>query len=371
MSNKKITAIKAPPSPPVQVPTIQKSKGGFINGKKFMVGAAFAALSFFASSKGIAREMQYGLQDIKMRAFIPPPPNPANKRKMMAQDVKTILQSQLPGAIGNKLVCYLADTYYSTVDKADMERFLDADRTRAMTYVKEKRDCIAQFEKILLWKDGKPYTKEIEDVRPGEFALSYNFETQHYEPKEVLDVWPANPKDAYRVQLLDGKGFVCSGGHKLPIWDDKEYKWRKKRVKEIAEILRTNFNGFILAKKTLLYHQEETKYNSTGIIGKVEKIPLDGIKFYDITIADNHNFILANTGIITFNCDDYSFRLMGQVSNPGWSDIAFFIVWGGTHAYNCFIDNTPQAYIIEPQLDKILTSKEITQLYIPSRLVIG
>lgn len=57
------------------------------------------------------------------------------------------------------------------------------------------------------------------------------------------------------------------------------------------------------------------------------------------------------------DCDDFSFRLMGQISVPGWSDLAFGIVFalvpGGGHAVNCFVSNEKEVYLIEPQNDEI------------------
>jgi len=57
------------------------------------------------------------------------------------------------------------------------------------------------------------------------------------------------------------------------------------------------------------------------------------------------------------DCDDFSFRLMGQVSIPGWSDLAFGIVFalipGGGHAINCFVTNYNRVYMMEPQNDEI------------------
>jgi len=58
-----------------------------------------------------------------------------------------------------------------------------------------------------------------------------------------------------------------------------------------------------------------------------------------------------------FDCDDFSFCLMGQLSNPDWGCLAFGIVWtkvpGGAHAVNCFISNSGTVYLVEPQSDKI------------------
>lgn len=56
------------------------------------------------------------------------------------------------------------------------------------------------------------------------------------------------------------------------------------------------------------------------------------------------------------DCDDFSFRLMGQFSYPGWSDIAFGIAVSQVHAYNCVIaerDGKMEVYLIEPQTDEV------------------
>ncbi len=62
------------------------------------------------------------------------------------------------------------------------------------------------------------------------------------------------------------------------------------------------------------------------------------------------------------DCDDFSFRLMGQVSYPGWSDIAFGIAISQTHAYNCIVAEDAgqnKVFLVEPQSDRIfLAPKE-------------
>lgn len=63
-----------------------------------------------------------------------------------------------------------------------------------------------------------------------------------------------------------------------------------------------------------------------------------------------------------FDCDDFSFRLMGQFSIPGWSDIAFGIACSGVHAYNCVIaefGGEMKVYLIEPQTDELILVKDM------------
>lgn len=53
------------------------------------------------------------------------------------------------------------------------------------------------------------------------------------------------------------------------------------------------------------------------------------------------------------DCDDFAYRLMGQFSIPGWSDLAFGIVWTDKHAMNCFVTENNEFWLIEPQNDTL------------------
>jgi hypothetical protein len=72
----------------------------------------------------------------------------------------------------------------------------------------------------------------------------------------------------------------------------------------------------------------------------------------------NHDLIDIRQYISEYyDCDDFSYALMGAISNPEWGALPFGIVWadipGGAHAINCFIDNDRQVWIIEPQNDSV------------------
>lgn len=58
-----------------------------------------------------------------------------------------------------------------------------------------------------------------------------------------------------------------------------------------------------------------------------------------------------------YDCDNFSFRLIGQISNPSWGMIPFgftFINGGGVnHALNCFIDIERELWLVEPQDDRM------------------
>jgi len=59
-----------------------------------------------------------------------------------------------------------------------------------------------------------------------------------------------------------------------------------------------------------------------------------------------------------FDCDDFTFRLMGQFSTPEWAPIAKGIVWTDTHALMCFIDSNLDFWWIEPQTDNVNSKLE-------------
>jgi len=59
-----------------------------------------------------------------------------------------------------------------------------------------------------------------------------------------------------------------------------------------------------------------------------------------------------------FDCDDFSFRLMGQFHVKPYASLAFGIAWSRTHAYNVAVTKEG-VYVIEPQTDSVfLLGKE-------------
>lgn len=73
-----------------------------------------------------------------------------------------------------------------------------------------------------------------------------------------------------------------------------------------------------------------------------------------------------------YDCDDFSFRLKGNITTQHNSDIAFFIVWSSRHAFNAFIDHDKKVWYIEPQTDQILDPHgQLDDLYTDIKIVIG
>jgi len=55
-----------------------------------------------------------------------------------------------------------------------------------------------------------------------------------------------------------------------------------------------------------------------------------------------------------YDCDDFSYRLMGQFSIPDWSDLAFGIIWTQIHAFNIMITEQEEILFVEPQTDELI-----------------
>lgn len=116
--------------------------------------------------------------------------------------------------------------------------------------------------------------------------------------------------------------------------------------------------------------KEREKVTSSYLLGLLQKefgkdaiIYLVDWDYHLIDKEEMERFLIEDkTNLAKFfdeyhNCDDFAFRLMGQVSIPGYSDIAFGIIFAqtpsGGHAINCFVSNKGEVLLIEPQNDKI------------------
>ena len=88
-------------------------------------------------------------------------------------------------------------------------------------------------------------------------------------------------------------------------------------------------------------------------------IYLSDSQYWLCSDEDVENFLIQDDtnkmGFIgeELDCDDFSYRLMGQLSIPDWSGIAFGVVWTNLHALNCLVDEAGTFWFIEPQSDKL------------------
>ena len=82
-------------------------------------------------------------------------------------------------------------------------------------------------------------------------------------------------------------------------------------------------------------------------------------KSYKLVNTEALNVFLASNGVSdakytaeVFDCDDFSFALMGAVTQ--WdADLAFGIVWIEGHTLNWCVDENKHVWFVEPQSDKI------------------
>ena len=68
-------------------------------------------------------------------------------------------------------------------------------------------------------------------------------------------------------------------------------------------------------------------------------------------VEDETNHTKYETEV--YDCDNFSYRLMGQLSIPQWSDLSFGIIWTKGHALNCLVTESRELLLVEPQTDEI------------------
>lgn len=69
-----------------------------------------------------------------------------------------------------------------------------------------------------------------------------------------------------------------------------------------------------------------------------------------------------------FDCDGFALRLAGNLSIPGYEDLAFGLAWSNTHAFNVFW-NGKRLMRIEPQNDGMVLYERKDGMYYPIRFI--
>jgi hypothetical protein len=136
----------------------------------------------------------------------------------------------------------------------------------------------------------------------------------------------------------------CGSEQDIP----SSYIWNEFDASEVYTILRAEFPDAQILLSDNLY--------------KITSID-DLLLYLKSDITDIYKYISEY-----YDCDDFSYSLMGQLSNPQWGSTAFGILWtdvpDGAHAVNCFIDKNRDVWIIEPQNDKIFRLPSIWKPYL-------
>jgi len=132
----------------------------------------------------------------------------------------------------------------------------------------------------------------------------------------------------------------------------------------ILDWLRKIFAGTVVEPETIL--PTSTKRATLERVAEIVHAEFPGCPLF---LSDNEYLLCSSDDIALFlaqdatnkmgyvveerDCDDFSYRLMGQFSIPGWSALALGIIWTEVHALNCFITEDEELLLVEPQTDEI------------------
>ena len=114
---------------------------------------------------------------------------------------------------------------------------------------------------------------KIKNLKKGDYVLSFNVLNGKYEYKKVLATVDQGIKEVSKFSLEDGTSITCTPDHKI-LSEEAIYA----PIRTQAEVCTTH-----------------------GKVAITDETPLGAKRVFDITVADNHNFVLAN-GTIVKNC---------------------------------------------------------------------
>ena len=208
--------------------------------------------------------------------------------------------------------------------------------------------------------------KKIKDIEVDELVLSYNKKTESMEPKKV--VWSGKTKTVdihYRLTLKSGETIDVTDEHIVYIkrytnngQSRQPYTVEEVKVKDLKE------NDYILStpihisennlsyKKSLRENEDRSRH-----MNKIVNIEIinESIPVYDLTIEDNHNFVIDG-GWIVHNCNQW---LNFYVDNEDFLNMKVIqrssdAIWGGMSinltefsmlheiVYNCIVSSHPE-----------------------------
>jgi len=320
---------------------------------------------------------------------------PKDMDPISASEINTILHAEFPDA-----TLLFADDNYKTVSKAELIRFLTYDKTNLFKYVNEYYDCPLPIDVAygmgMFFADGTCGERNWRLVNKNKDALikiqdAFN---QEFDKENIcfkLRLWNSYKKgsktnygprnyDEWCLDLYakDPKGFKRikgSGYRKEMIKEFRNMFYRNKFKKVPAGVIESDLQTKKSFLEGVIEGDGSMNTKNTGTITINGKMGLCGIcklmmdlnwKFYLIKdkrhINDGVYSLCFNKSSEEFDesrnaCDDFSFALMGHISNPSWGALPFGIVWtkipGGAHAVNCFIDKNRDVWIVEPQNDAV------------------
>lgn len=209
----------------------------------------------------------------------------------------------------------------------------------------DKKDIRAKIENVLN-KLNVPYSKSKRDIHSSYNILKSEIRdklkdlgSNSFDKKLPLEILNWNKESLRKLieGMLDGDGTDCTNykynfkNHQIKndLW---EYSTSSEQVAKIFNIIVRKVYGNCYYYKQLK-HQGKGKepiwrlrFNPCSLSNRreiykgistisISRNYLSGVKnkhFYDIEVEDNHNFILADSGIISHNCDGLA-RLSGDM----------------------------------------------------------
>jgi len=136
----------------------------------------------------------------------------------------------------------------------------------------------------------------------------------------------------------------------------------RNRIEEIANLITYKKYPRLVEPKILGEIDHTAVYELFRYLN-VKRIFLADEKYQITNITSIINFLKLDEtnkrkyAPIWHDCDDFSFRLIGQFHRGKWAHCAIGIAWSPSHAYNVFITKDPngnlEVYAIEPQTDVI------------------
>jgi len=209
----------------------------------------------------------------------------------------------------------------------------------------DKKDIRTKIENVLN-KLNVPYSKSKRDKNSSYNILKSEIKdklkdlgTNSFDKKLPLEILNWNKESLRKLieGMLDGDGTDCTNykhnfkNHQIKndLW---EYSTSSEQVAKILNVImrkvygncyyykqlnhqgagkepiwRLRFNPYSLSNKREIYKGISTISISRNYLTKVKNK-----HFYDIEIEDDHNFILADSGVISHNCDGFA-RLVADV----------------------------------------------------------
>jgi|GEM_PF-4526309 len=177
-------------------------------------------------------------------------------------------------------------------------------------------NCLAGDTKVLTINPQGDYEiVKIKDLSSykGYCVLSYNKDTRKIEQKPIINWFDNGLKGTIKVRFNNGEYFCATRDHKL-------FQEIGPDIKEISlsEVIANKAPSIVMICRLLLIEYKNPSYHQGGNsfdIGLLKVKKIEGYSqehVYDIEVADNHNFILAN-GLLVHNCANKSFLLTSML----------------------------------------------------------